>query len=312
MEKPTTVYLVRHGMSLHNLFDKYMHKEMALSQFSESEQKLITSISSSDRKFLNDKLLKFDLRLIDPPLAEIGIAQAKAGQKHVNGMNVKYVFVSPLRRALETSMHLFSAHPHRDSIKFVVVPMIRETISSMNDVPCWSFRDTRKDFEKLPDLHYDFSMFDGIPDPDLYFLYTLDKEMRDKVLARVSAEGLQNHIQIVLETMLEKKRVGGKHHNKLETYTNARLRGMVFADWLRRFISVKGVKPEEVVVVAHSSFLCHMTADEFNEYGRVKTFAKPEFVVPYPFDLRRVPTCGKTEEQLWGTKILPSLTSEQN
>ncbi len=307
MERPTSnVYLVRHGMSLHNVFDKFMHKEMSLDQLPDCESKLISSIVSTDRHFSSDKLLKFDLRLIDPPLAHIGVAQAEAGQKHVNTLDIKYVFVSPLRRAMETSKILFATHPKKASIKFVVVPLIRETISSMNDVPCWSYRDTREEFGKLNDMHYDFSMFETLADPDLYFVHTLDKDTREKAFARVEKEGTAGHLQAVLDTMLEKKRLGGRHHTKLETYTNSRMRGQIFAEWLRKFIAEKGVRPEQVAVVAHSSFLCHMTASEFNEYGRVKEFAKPEYAVPYAFDLRRVPACDKTEAELWGTKIMQS------
>lgn len=283
-----SIYLVRHGMSLHNIFDKYLHKTMTMEEIPPSEREFILSIATKDRKFTEDKKLKFDIRLIDPPLSELGIAQAKENQKEVNKLYVKYVFVSPLLRALQTSKFLFETHPQKESIKFIVMPMSREVISSINDLPCWTLRGTKEEFEKIEGMNYDFSMFKEFDKPDLYFLYSLNEDEAKSAFRRIEEEGIENYPQTIQKIMLEKKVPGHKHYCKFESYYNARKRGQLFAEWTRKFIAEKGIKAEQVVLVSHSSFICHMISTESNEYGRVKVFSKPPFAIPYSFDLNKV------------------------
>lgn len=49
--------------------------------------------------------------------------------------NLELVFVSPLRRALETAYFMFKDHPNFKTIKFVVHPHIREPITMPSDLP---------------------------------------------------------------------------------------------------------------------------------------------------------------------------------
>jgi broad specificity phosphatase PhoE len=44
--------------------------------------------------------LKGDPTMFDPGLHEIGVIQAESNQAHVNEVNYKVVFVSPLQRTL--------------------------------------------------------------------------------------------------------------------------------------------------------------------------------------------------------------------
>lgn len=49
--------------------------------------------------------------------------------------DVKTVFVSPLRRALQTAYLLFKDHSQFSSINFVVHPMLRENTHTVCDIP---------------------------------------------------------------------------------------------------------------------------------------------------------------------------------
>lgn len=286
IKNPMNIYLVRHGMSLHNVFDQYMQGKLTLENIPPEERGLIISITTLSRKFENPKFLKFDMRLADPALSQWGVEQSKKWQNKANALDIKYVFVSPLYRAMLTSKILFETHPHKENIKFIAHPLIRETISSMNDVPAWTLRKVKKEFEKIPNMHYDFSLLDELPMPDCWFIYTLQEPDRSKLLEKIQKEGQEKHLEIIQEAMLAKKvPLHKKHHCKLETYENSRQRGKQFIEFIQKFIKEKGIKPEQVAVVSHSSFLCHMTSTEFNEYGRVKVFNKPDFSMPYPFDL---------------------------
>jgi broad specificity phosphatase PhoE len=49
--------------------------------------------------------------------------------------NIKTVYLSPLRRALETAWRLFSTAADFMGIKFIVVPLLRENMHTVCDVP---------------------------------------------------------------------------------------------------------------------------------------------------------------------------------
>ena len=48
---------------------------------------------------------------------------------------IKHVFVSPLRRALETAWRVFRYAEQFEEIEFVVVPTMREQLHTICDVP---------------------------------------------------------------------------------------------------------------------------------------------------------------------------------
>ena len=116
---------------------------------------------------------KFSKDLIDAPLDEKGIDQCIQAQKEVNLKNIKIVFVSPLQRALETSLHMFSKHPNLGKIKFIVQPLLREVLNNANDIPNHTLKRLREKYEKLEKFSYDFSS--GVYTKNLY-TYTLIPE----------------------------------------------------------------------------------------------------------------------------------------
>lgn len=73
-----------------------------------------------------------DLR--DCSLVEDGIKQWENAQKVANSLSIHTVFVSPMRRALETAYHIFKNHPDFDKIKFIIVPKAKEGVKATADV----------------------------------------------------------------------------------------------------------------------------------------------------------------------------------
>lgn len=53
-----------------------------------------------------------DRSLCDPNLHPIGVAQSEANSAKVNDINIKYVLVSPMQRAMQTAIHMFKNHPN--------------------------------------------------------------------------------------------------------------------------------------------------------------------------------------------------------
>jgi broad specificity phosphatase PhoE len=66
--------------------------------------------------------------LIDPPLTTKGVQEAIAQQKLTNTIDFTRVYVSPMRRAIQTAYYMFREHPNFDKIEFVLAPLVREVL----------------------------------------------------------------------------------------------------------------------------------------------------------------------------------------
>ena len=67
-------------------------------------------------------------RLIDAGLTSKGIEEAVEKQNYANQIDFTLVYVSPMRRTIQTAYFLFKEHPAFDKIKFVLAPLARETL----------------------------------------------------------------------------------------------------------------------------------------------------------------------------------------
>lgn len=251
-ENKKEIWLVRHAQSMFNCWDEINEKIATLSGLLPSEVEFVRKIAN-----------KHDAALMDPILSHKGELQAIAAQSLMNTLPVKYVFVSPLHRTLETCRLLFDTHPKKEAINFIVHPMIREVMNNPDDIPLWTL-------DKYPNEYqnYDFSLIENHPRPYTYFLDTIDKEVNETVSRRLALEGESEYPRIMLEYMVQKWKTGVTHYKKVESYENGRRRGIEFCKWLKAFMEEKGVKPEEVVVVAHSVFLRCLVATEFTDYKK--------------------------------------------
>lgn len=70
--------------------------------------------------------------------------------------DVKTVFVSPLRRALQTAYLLFKDHSHFNRINFIVHPLLRENTHTVCDIPETLELVKTEYISKIPNL--DFSL----------------------------------------------------------------------------------------------------------------------------------------------------------
>lgn len=77
--------------------------------------------------------------------------------------DVRTVFVSPLRRALQTAYLLFKDHAQFSSIQFIVHPMLRENTHTVCDIP-ESIENVIAEYSELIP-HLDFSLIGSqLPD----------------------------------------------------------------------------------------------------------------------------------------------------
>lgn len=118
----------------------------------------------------NDNLLDVMTRpsLRDCTLSMLGYEQAVYASKYAHKFKVHTVYVSPLVRAIETAYFLFKDHPDKPKLK--VVPLMREHLHSVCDIPS-SISLIEARFKKGV-LEMDFSMFDSFPDREHWFMET--------------------------------------------------------------------------------------------------------------------------------------------
>ena len=105
------VFLVRHAQSTYN--QAAAHYE-----------------ATGKKNFIWD--LKWREEFIDCELSQKGVDQAVANIPQAHSLPVSKVFVSPLKRALQTAQILFKDHPNCPSI--VVTPLLYEKLKNAPDV----------------------------------------------------------------------------------------------------------------------------------------------------------------------------------
>jgi len=71
----------------------------------------------------------------DSELSEEGLLVCEEKQERFNQLKVHTVFVSPLKRAVQTAYNLFKNHPDFESIKFIILPSLREIMNHSSGIP---------------------------------------------------------------------------------------------------------------------------------------------------------------------------------
>jgi len=81
-----------------------------------------------------------------------------------------------MQRAIQTCIHLFKDHPNKKTIRFVVLPIVREVLETSNDIALdidVIVQKYSKDQPLCEGIHFDFSMNMLIGQPKLWQIFTL-------------------------------------------------------------------------------------------------------------------------------------------
>lgn len=102
----------------------------------------------------------------------------------MNCLKIHTIFVSPLRRTLETAFHVYKTHPNFENIRFIILPLIRESLNTSSDIPS-DIESVLAEFkEVIPQL--DASFLEEYEDPKHYFIEDLQSEVKDKMKAELT------------------------------------------------------------------------------------------------------------------------------
>ena len=222
-------------------------------------------------KFLEDVKTKWDKRLVDVSLHKRGEQEAIDARGVLSKLNVKYVFVSPLRRALETSRKMLEGLPNKEQLKIFVHPLLRPTLSNAKDLPM-QLALVKKEYEAIPDLKYDFTLVnqESAELNDLYFLKCLNSPEKDTILEEIKKSGKpEDYFQVVAATAANKSKTGKKKMRRLETHENARRRAVQFGEYLDAFVKKAGLqKDDDVLIFTHGNIVRNCISVYWTPDGR--------------------------------------------
>ena len=254
------VVLIRHGMSESNeVQDAFLqlHHKGELSNFAEV-----------DRRF------RLDLRFVDSYLHPIGKQQAILQRETVNRLNIRTVFVSPLRRALQTCYFMFRTHPNRDQIRFTVMPIITEVC---NQPGCISLgvEQLKKETAGL-EIKFDFQLLESQDEFWQLRQVAAQPELAQQLIALCGQTGLS--IPEAFAQLLAKT-----YPTQVETYHSTCVRAKDFNYRLLEHLSANPANEnEKVAVVGHNAFFQCLTFRKIDARGFVvgTKFRNCE-IVPY-------------------------------
>ena len=186
----------------------------------------------------------------DSELADIGIELAISKQHIFDNLNIHTVFVSPMKRTLQTAYYTFKTHPNFDKIKFIILPKAREWLNFAAGIPKNIDSVISHFKELLPNL--DSSELDKYKDRLHYFIEDTDQNIYEEIMEakqyKESDPIKSNVFDLIVEKAkklkpkeLESKRSILKRVNAVKSY---------ISDYLQTL-----EHDEKVVLVTHYYFL---------------------------------------------------------
>lgn len=241
------VFLIRHGFSEFNYRHLVLKKDVGQHHGPEYQS------------------LKADPTLCDANLHAIGVHQCLENASHIADINITRVLVSPMRRALQTVIHMFSSHPNLSNIKFLVVPQAHEVMHTSNDVPIdvAEVIQTYAPGETIcQGVKFDFSWLLHYGQPQLWSvmsLYNVEKQkfVLSKLKNNFSYEDLRDAWISSLMSF-----------NQFETDEEIYHRGQAFKRFFRQYITSNPLPAsEKLAIVCHSKFICSLTSSHIAGEG---------------------------------------------
>jgi len=235
-----SVYMIRHGESEYNIAQMKAFK------------------SEKEIKENEDVEVKFCKELIDCSLSEKGVQQSLKCGEEVRNLDIAYILVSPLRRALMTCQNILKNHPNPP--KVIVHPGIRERMQSNCDIGSPA-EDLEKEFP-----NFDFSLLKELENHYWWYLYGLPRDIHDQMLKHIAETYTTPEDQKALASglILEKMKAGWPV--KLEPQAHLVLRVQEFVIDLKERIK-KLTGKSKILMIGHSRCWETLTAESYGPDG---------------------------------------------
>ncbi|CAI2373423.1 unnamed protein product [Moneuplotes crassus] len=247
LKQGSQVILLRHANSEYN----FEYGKMSLRNYSIEDERILR--------------VRKDLR--DAPLSDLGLQQCKEAQPMANRLDVGYVFVSPMKRALETAYNVFLSHPNFDNIKFIVLPMLKEAIDTTCDIPM-NIKDTISDYRNKF-KKFDTSEVEKYSDQEHYFLRDIDLEFSKKISTSKIYDPSDPIGSNAYDLLLDE--IDRNYPNKIEKDLNILKRVALAKNHIKEFITTTSPGDDsKIILVGHSYYFKMWTAqweNPLSSYG---------------------------------------------
>ncbi|CAI2372015.1 unnamed protein product [Moneuplotes crassus] len=219
----------------------------------------------------------------DAKIDQLGIEQCLESQKIANQLPIHTIFVSPLRRALMTAYYVYKDHPDFASIKFILLPQLRESLNIISDIPS-NINEVIEEFKELiPQLHIaelNTSLVDQRTSREHWFLNDLEFNIEQQE----SMSEIKKELEVWLEEEEEKDvcellcKYGREVHSTvLESRWSVRDRAMEVKKIVKKYLDENEIpEDQKVIIVGHYVIFCHYTQVWEKEYSRDKEIPRPE------------------------------------
>lgn len=265
----SNILLIRHGESIFNC--EYLKLKDIKDPKQHEEQR---------------NYVKFTERLFDSDLTALGSKQAKVAGDTLTSMNIKYVFVSPVLRALKTCSKMLKQIEanNKDNSNYqrpnvIVHPFLYEKIEDNCD-----FFSTDFTIKKSLFSSYDWSLVDEISTTPYYYFRFCDNyvnESGELCKTNVDTEAIKinsndNYYIHLFNKHYEEfnnRNIGGlflqeikkldKFSTWIESSESTFERNKIFNKTLLEY-SLKLKENEKILAVGHSIFFKHLTLIDYN------------------------------------------------
>ncbi|CAI2377197.1 unnamed protein product [Moneuplotes crassus] len=222
-----------------------------------------------------------DPTLRDPRLSETGHHQCREARPLVNSLKIHTVFVSPLRRTLETAYLIYHAHPDFENIRFIVLPVIRESLNTSSDIPSDVDQVIEEFRELIPQL--DDSPLEEYEDKKHYFLEDLQTDVKDVIKAELEDDeddplGSNAYDLFIRES---KQAFPGRLESKWNVYDRSVKAKKFVKNYIRNY---QIPKDQKIVILAHCIYFYMHT-------GKWDWKCDREKELSYPTDFIRMKNC---------------------
>ena len=203
----------------------------------------------------NKETHKVNENYIDCPLSIDGINDCHPSAEILLNLNIKYVFVSPLLRCLETAELLLGRHKNSNQMEIFVHPFIAEIVSSCHDIST-NIKVKKEKYNLNSDLKFNWKYFEEtfreIKDQEAFFLNFIDNPDKKQI------SSLMDKYKNSPEPGLISQILGNfwKKNQRPESINSLNIRCKLFKKFIQGFIDDKNISEDEkILVITHSAVI---------------------------------------------------------
>jgi broad specificity phosphatase PhoE len=225
-----------------------------------------SNLSMSEYK-RNKSDIRFSKELLDCDITKKGFEECAEVGKHLRNVEIEYVIVSPMKRALMTCENVLS-HSHKSNTKVIVYPFLFEKIEDSCDI----LPDVSKNMRDYP--HYDWTLMKNINNNHIYQLNYCDIVPQNhphvhtpQCYYKNAMMKYKNCSDLEQDEVLGAMRMLGEEEKYIESSLKTFERLALFKDFMDKFVvnNQEEIKNKKILVVGHSIIFKHLTSKYIDE-----------------------------------------------